>query len=381
LLTDSYNDGDDVLNRQNIAKYKILPYNKQKVTLPRKLEFSEFEILNTTQQTLCSIQNGDIQKLNYSNNSQSEIYFISRDPKHFQCKSNISKSDIGILSHVSSEDLYNRKEEINNTNTTSISFEDNIKKSEHQVSVLKEPSILFTKKSNTVVTKQSLSEKVKKSSSFFKKNRLLRESKTGSSIKIKAANQRKIKYITQKSSSESQTSTSEIFNEISFSDFNMTSHTETILKQNQSKNMYHNEISQNLNLEYYDTQENNMNNWNEESQNNNREEDSTSSINSSTKVPYEINNYEDNKMYEQSIYNTSLPTFSDISIFSSNSTLNSDKLLSIQQKFISWSQDSSNAIHYEEIYTRQNNGTVVYNNTHSEEIQFTSKENITMVCN
>lgn len=378
MPTDSYNDGDGVLNKQNIAKYNILPYNKQRVTLPRKLELSGFEILNTTQQTSSSVQNGDIQKLNYSNNTQSEIYFISRDPKHFQDENNISKSDIGILSHASNEDLYNMTEKkISNTNTTSVYFEDYIKKAEHQVSVLKEPSILYTEKSNTVVIKQSLSEKLKKNSSFLKKNRLVRESKTSPSTNIKTANQKKIKYITQKSSSELRTRISEIFNNISFSDFNMTSHTETIIKQNQCKNMRHNKIEQDSNLEYYDTQRKNVNCWNEEPQNK-REEDSISSINSSTKVSYEHNDYKDHKLYEPSMFHSSLPTFSNTSIFSSNSTLNSDSV-SIQQQFISWSQDSSNGIHYEEMYMRQHNGTEVFNNTHSEEIQFSSKGNITMV--
>lgn len=372
------NDGDGVLNKQNIAKYNILPYNKQRVTLPRKLNHRGFEILNITQQS-SSVQNGDIQKLNYSNNTQSEIHFVSRDPKYFQYENNISKSDIGNLSHVSNEDLYNRTEKkISNTNTTSVYFEDYIKIEKHQISVLKEPSILYTEKSNTVVIKQNLSEKLKKNSTFLKKNRLVRESKTSPLINTKTANQKKIKYITQKSSSESRTRISDIFNNISFSDFNMTSHTETIIKQNQSENMRHNEIEQDSYLEYYDTQGKNVNSWNEELQNN-REEDSISSINYSTKVSYELNNYKDHKQYEPSMFHSSLPTFSNTSICSSNSTLNSDKLVSIQQQFINWSQDSSDGIYYEEIYTRQNNGTVVFNNTHSEEIQFSSKGNITMV--
>lgn len=119
-----------------------------------------------------------------------------------------------------------------------------------------------------------------------------------------------------------------------------------------------------------------------ESQNNNREEDSISSINYSPKVSNEVsNNYEDRKIYEPSMSHSGLPTFSDTSIFSSNSTLNSDKLVSIQQQSISWSQDSSNAIDYKDNYTNQNYGTVVFNNTLSEELQFTSKENISMVSN
>jgi len=143
--------------------------------------------------------------------------------------------------------------------------------------------------------------------------------------------------------------------------------------------MHHKEIEQDLSFEYYDTREKNMNSWYVESQNNYREEDSISSINSFSKVANELNNYEDHKIYELSMSHSSLPTFSDT--ISSNSTLNSDKLVSIQHQSISWSEDSSNAIHYEENYITQNNGTVVFNNTLSEEIQFTSKENISMVSN
>lgn len=371
LPTDSYNDGDGVLNKQNLEKYNIFPYNKQRVTLPRKLELSGFEILNTTQQTLCSVQNSDIQKLNYSNNAQSKIYFISRDPKHFQSEKYISQSDIGSLSFVSSEESYNKKEnKISNTNETSVYFEDYFKKVDCQVSDLKKPSILFTEKSNRVAIKQSLSEKLKKNSSLFKKNSLVRKSKTSPSINIKTSNPKKIKYITQKLTSGSQTRISEIFDEILFSDFNNKSYTETTIKQNQSKNMHHNEIEQDSSLEYT---------RNDELQKNNREEDSISNINSLTKVSYKFNDYKDDKIYEPSMYHSSFPTFSNTSIFSSNSTLNSDELASIQEKFISRSQDSSNAIYHEEIYTRQNNGTVVFNN--SEELQFTSKENITMVRN
>jgi len=98
------------MDNQNIAKNNIFPYNKQSVTLPRKLELSGFEILSSSQQTLSSEQNGDIQKLNYSNSGQSEIYFISRDPKKIQYENYTSKSNTRSLSNVSSEESYNRKE-------------------------------------------------------------------------------------------------------------------------------------------------------------------------------------------------------------------------------------------------------------------------------
>ncbi|XP_022162163.1 uncharacterized protein LOC111027950 [Myzus persicae] len=369
------------MNKRNIEKNNIFPYNKQRALLPRKLELSGFEILNTTQQILSSVQSEDTQKLNYSNNVQSDVYFISRDPKHFQYNNYISKSNMSSceVSNIASEESYDRKEiKINNTNTTSVYFEDYLKKVEHQVPDLKKPSILFKEKSSTVVIKQSFSGKLKKNTSLFKKNRLVRESKTSPSINIKTSNPKQTKYNTQKSTSESWTRISETFNEISFSDFDKTSHTETKIKHKQSKNIHHNEIEQDSSFEYYYTGEKNVNSWNVESQNNNREQSSILSINSSSKVSNELNNYEDRKIYEGSMSHSSFPTFSDTSIFSSNSILDSNKLVSIQQKFISWSQDSSNAIHYEENYTKQKNGTVIFNNTHSEEIQFTSKENITM---
>ncbi|XP_060881554.1 GATA zinc finger domain-containing protein 14-like isoform X2 [Metopolophium dirhodum] len=376
LPTDSYYDGDCVLNNQNIAKNNIFPYNKHILTLPRKLELSGFEILNSSQQTDNSEQNGDIQKLNYSDSRQSEIYFISRDPKKFQYKNYISKSNISNLSNVSSEKSYNRKKKkINSRNISSAYFEDNSKKVEFPESDFKKPSIVFTNKSSTVL-KQSLSEKIKKNSSLFNKNRLVSESITSPPINIKTSNPKQTKYNNQQSTSESWSRISETFNEISFSDFDKTSQTETMTKHNQSKSMHHNEIEQDSSLKYYDTREKNANSWCVESQNNNREEDSISSINSSPKVANEFNNYEDHKIYEPSMSHLSLPTFTDT--ISLNSTLNSDKLVSIQHQSISWSEDSSNAIHYEENYIKQNNGTVVINNTLSEEIQFTSKENISM---
>lgn len=109
LPTDSYYDGDGVLNNQKIAKHNICPYNKQIVTLPKKLELSGFEILNTSQETLSSEQNEDVQKLNYSNNGQSKKYFISRSPKKIQYENDISKSNMSSLSNVSSEESFNRK--------------------------------------------------------------------------------------------------------------------------------------------------------------------------------------------------------------------------------------------------------------------------------
>lgn len=370
------------MNNQNIAKNNICSYNKQIVTLPRKLEVSSFEILNSSKHSLSSDENGDKQKLNYSNR-QSEVYFIGRDPEQFQYKNYISKSNMSSLSNVSSEEPYNRKEKKNNNrNITSTYFENYLKKVELKVSDFKKPSILFKNKSNTVL-KQSLNEKLKKNSSLFKKNRLVNESITSPLINLKKSNQKKqTKYNTQQSTSELWTRISETFNDISFSDFEKTSQTETMTKLNQSNNMNHNEIEQDSSLEYYDTRGKNVNSWNVESQNNNIEEDSISSINSSPKVFNELNIYEDHKIYEPSISHSSLPLFSDTSIISSNSILNSDELVSIQYQSISWSQDSSNAIHYEENYIKQNNGTVVFNNnTLSEETKFTSKENLSMVSN
>jgi len=373
LPTDSYYDGDGVLNNQNVAKNNIFPYNKQIVTLPRKLEFSGFEIINSSQQTDNSEQNGDIQKLNYSDSGQSEIYFISRDPKKFQYKNYISKSNISSLSNVSSEKSYNRKEKkISFRNISSAYFEDYSKNVEFQGSDFKKPSIVFTNKSSRVL-KQSLSEKIKKNSSLFKKNRLVSESITSPPINMKTSNPKKTKYHNQQLTSESWTRISETFSEISFSDFDKTSQTETMTKHSQSKSMHHNEIEQDSSLEYYDTREKNASTWNVESQNK-REDDSISSINSSPKVSNELNNHEDS--------HSSLPTFSDT--ISLNSTLNSDKIVSIQHQSISWSEDSfnaNNAIQYEENYIKQNNGTVVFNNIVSEEIQFTSKGNISMVSN
>jgi len=380
LPTDSYYDGDGILNNPKIAKNNIFSYNEQIMTLPTKLEISGFEILNTSQQTLSSEQNGDIQKLNYSNDGQSKIYFISRDPKKIQYENDTSKSNMSSLSSVSSEESFNRKEKkINNRNITSIYFKDYLKKVEFQVSDVKKPSILFKNISSTVL-KQSLSEKLKKNSSLFKKSRLVSESIKSPSINIKTSNPKQAKNNTKKSISESWTRISETFNEISFSDFDKTSLTETIMKHNQSESMHNNEKEQDSSLDHYNTRKNNVNSWKMESQNNNREEDSISSINYSPKVSNEVsNNYEDHKIYKPSMSHSSVPTFSDTSIFLSNSSLNSDKLVSIQQQFISWSQDSSHTIDYKENYTKQNNGTVVFNNTLPEEKQFTSKENISMV--
>jgi len=379
LPTDSYYDGDSAMNNQNIAKNNICSYNKQIVTLPRKLEVSSIEILNFSKYTLSSEENRDKQKLNYSNR-ESEVYFIGRDPKQFQYKNYISKSNMSSLSNVSSEESYNRKEKNNNRNMTSTYIENYLKKVELKVSDFKKPSILFKNKSSTVL-KQSLSEKLKKNSSLFKKNRSESESITSPLINLKTSNPKQTKYNTQQSTSESWTRISETLNEISFSDFEKISQTETMTKHNQSKSMNHNEIEHDSSLEYYDTRGKNLNSWNVESQNNNIEEDSISSINSSPKVFNELNNYEDHKIYEPSMSHSSLPLFSGTSIISSNSILNSDELVSIQHQSISWSQDSSNAIYCEENYIKKNTGTVVFNNKLSEETKFTSKENISMVSN
>lgn len=180
------------------------------------------------------------------------------------------------------------------------------------------------------------------------------------------SNPKQINYNVKKSTSESWTRINEAFNDILFSDFNGTSQTQTVMKHNQSKKMYHNEVEEDSSLEYYNTGENDVNSWYVESQNNNREEDSISSINSSTKSSNNLNDY-DHKMNELSIFHSSLTIFSDTSVFSSNSTMNSEKLVSIQQQLISWTQDSSNTIDDEENYKEQNNGTVIFKSTHSEE--------------
>jgi len=372
LPTDSFYDRDSVLNVQN----------KQMVTLPKTIELSGLDILYNSQQTLSSEQNGNILKINYSKNAQSEIYFISRDPKYFQNENYISELNMSSSSNMSSEESHESKEKINcSKNTTSVYFEDDLKKLKYKESHLKKSSFI-QKKENTIVIKQSLIEKLKKNSSILKNNRRVRKSITNTLNNIKMPNPKKFKYNTQKSTSELWTKISETYNDISFSNFDNTSKTQIIMEHDQSKNMHYNVIEQNSSLEYNDTQERNMNSLNVDSHNDNKEEYSISSINSSANIfSNKLNHYENPQIYKPSRSNSSWPTFSDISAFTSNSTFSSDKLVSVQQKFISWSQDSSNVIDYEKNYTKQNNGTVVFNNTLSEDIQYTSKENITMVSN
>lgn len=360
MSTDSFCNRDSVLVK-NIPKNYISLDSKQIVAIPKILELSGFEMLNTSQQTLLSIQNGDI-----SNIKQSEIQFFSGDPNYFQHENYTSKLNNSSLNNAfkSSQDKSDyRKVKINsNRNTNSIYFENNFEKVDYKVLDLK-------KEKSTNVIKQSLSKKLKKNISLFKKNKWVKKLITSPSVNVNMLNQKQIKYNVQKSTSESWTRINETFNDILFSDFDETSQTQTIMKHNQSKNMHHNKVEEDSSLEYYNTGENDVNSWFVESQNNNREEDSISSINSSTKSSNKLNYY-DHKMYELSIFHSSLSIFSDTSVFSSNSTMNSEKLVSIQQQLISWTQDSSNTIDDEENYIEQNNGTVIFNNTLSEETQF-----------
>ncbi|XP_026814182.1 uncharacterized protein DDB_G0283357-like [Rhopalosiphum maidis] len=303
--------------------------------------------------------------MNYSNNKQSDIIFICRDPNYFQHENDTSKSNTSLISNMSSQKgSHNRGEKkTSDRNTNSIYFENDLKKVKYKITGLKKRPIPTKKEKSTIVLKQSLSEKLKKNISLFKKNKWFKKSITSQSVNNNTSNKKQINYNIQKSTSESLTRINKTFN-ILFSDFDMTSQTQITMKHNQSKNMHHNEI-EDSSLEYNPTDENNVNSWNVESQNNNKEEDSISYINSSTKSSNKLNDY-DHKINESSIFRSSLPTFSDTSISSSNSTMNSDKLISIQQKFISWSYDSSNLIDNEENYTKQN-GTVVFNNTLSKE--------------
>ncbi|CAH1713842.1 unnamed protein product [Aphis gossypii] len=357
LSTDSFCNRDSVLV-QNIPKNNIVLDNKQIVAIPKILELSGFEMLNTSQQTLLSIQNGDISNIN-----QSEIQFISGDPNYFQHENynaKLNNSSLNNASKSSQDKSHNRKVKINsNRNTNSIYFENNFKKIDYKVLDLK-------KEKSTNVIRQSLSEKLKKNISLIKKNKWVKKLITSPSMNINISNPKQIKYNVKKSTSESWTRINEAFNDILFSDFNGTSQTQTVMKHNQSKKMYHNEVEEDSSLEYYNTGENDVNSSYVESQNNNREEDSISSINSSTKSSNKLNDY-DHKMNELSIFHSSLTIFSDTSVFSSNSTMNSEKLVSIQQQLISWTQDSSNTIDDEENYKEQNNGTVIFKSTHSEE--------------
>lgn len=356
--TDSYYDKNNVLNIQNITPNNIVSDNKQIETLPRTLEQSGLDILNTSQQILSS-QNGDISKINYSNNTQSEIHFISRDPKYCSYDNDISESDMSSLSNVYSQESYNKKEnECRSTN--SVYFENNLKKQ----------SILIKKKKTSVVLKQSLSKKIKKNSSYLQKNSWLRKLITSPSIDTKTSNLKQIKSNTQKSILESVDMAKKTFNDISFYDFDEISQTQKTMKHNQGKNMYHNVTEHDsISVEYSATQDS----CNVESQNNNREEDSISSVNSSPKV-YSYS--ENHKMYKSNKSNSSLLTFSDTSIL--NSTISSNKLVSIENKFINWSQDSSSLNGYKENYITHNYDNVIHNITLSEDI-WTSQENITMV--
>lgn len=325
-------------------------------------------------------ENIDIAKMEYSNNTQDQMYFISRDPKYVPAENESLQTDMNNLSFIRNKDYRKDKTKVNDNNITSEYF-NNIKKE---------------KRRKRKCTKQNLSEKLQsnyKKSSKYLKNNLSQKSNKSPSINIKMRKVIKIEHNTKKSyfesrANESWTRIKQAFSNQSFSDLDKTTQTPITKKSSLWVNKHCNTIEKDsIKLNYNNTQENNLDNYSMnvesvESQNYNSWENSKFSENSSLEVSYSVqtsNVNESNKYNTSNTSQTNSQVFSEDSFSSLNLTNSSQQLDSIQQDFMKSSVDSSDDNNYEN-YENHNEVPKLFNNIQFVETPYSiSDDNIALV--
>lgn len=340
--------------------------NDQILSLPK---ITELNVLNMSSETFCDTQNDDIIETKNRSNSQSQMCFISRDPKNIQTDySNISKLEINNSNNVQSA-KYLRKRTNNISDNLNV-----LKKIKNKnVSIYNQPE------RNTQISKKSLSEKIKKNSSFKHikyfpqtKNVILNSLHNIKTTKLKQMKQEtEALYLT---SNMSESWTKQTFSEISFSDLDEIEQTQIIMKKNQYK--YFNKIEQDsITLEHNDTREKHMHNSNTDMKSLSYKSDNIS-LNFSNENSKSLTHIKHN-IYNTS--NTSSFIFSDDSVLEANWTVNSQQSDSIKREFTRLSQYSSDSNNDEKSKNR-NMVTKLFNNRAFKQILYSkSKQNKTLV--
>lgn len=342
--------------------------NDQILSLPKIPELNGFNVLNMSSETFCDEQNNDVIETKNLSNTQSQICFISRDPKNIQTDYNISKLEMNNSNNVQSA-KYLRKRRINISDNLNV-----LKKIKN-----KNDSILNQPERNTPISKKSLSEKIKKNSSF-KHIKYFSQTKNviqNSLNNIKTTKLKQIKEETKplSTSNMNESWAKQTFSDISFSDLDEMEQTQITMKNDQYK--YFNKIDQDpITLEHNDTWEKHMHNsyTDMESQSNNSENNNIS-VNSSNENSKSLTHTKHN------VYNTSSTSsfiFSDDSVLEPNWSVNSLQSNSNKREFTELSQYSSDS-NDDEKSKNQNTVTKLFNNIAFKQILYSkSKQNKTL---
>lgn len=237
LWTDSFLKKNHGLNKQNTT----LNSDKSKhIGLSKTLE--TLSINNVSNQKL---QNIDIAKLEDSNNTQNQMYFISRDPKYVQVENDsLQSSNEKNISYIRNEEYFKNETECNDNNMTSQYF-NNIKK-------------VRNKKQKCM--KQNLSEKLKKKLKKCSQHLKIQKSIIRQPISIKKSKLLKIKLNPKKlflesGANESWIRMKQAFSNDSFSDLDITAQAPITMKSSLWLNKHCNSIEQNstkLNYNHWD---------------------------------------------------------------------------------------------------------------------------------
>lgn len=348
--------------------------NNQISSLSKISELNGFNALNTSPQTFCDVQNNEVIETKNVSNSQSQMCFISRDPKNIQTDyNNISMLEMNNSNNVQSEKSLRKR-----TNNISDNF--NVSKKMNNKNV----SILNQSERNILILKKTLSEKIKKNSNFKHINYFSQTKKviSSSSNNIKTSKLKQTKQETKPLYSKSNMNDSlakQTFSDISFSDLDEMEQSQITMKNNQYK--YFNKIETDpITLEHNDTWEKHMHNSNTdmESQSYKSENNIIISVDSSNE------NSKSLTRTKHDLYNTSHTSsfiFSDGSVLEPNLTVYSLQSDSIEQEFTKWSQDSSDS-NNDEKSRNQNMVTKLFNNIAFKQIlQSKSKQNKSLASN
>lgn len=347
LWTDSFFKRD-LLNMQNIT----LNNNESKqILLSKTLGTPSVNNNNVSHQTL---QNIDIAKMEYSNNTTNQMYFISRDPKCIQADNKRISSDEKHLSNIRNKE-YLKTETKENENSITSEYFNKINKKRKSM-------------------KQNLSEKheknLNKRSKQLKNNMSIRNSIKSPSINIKKPNLIKSKQKTQKSylessENESWTRIKQAFSNHSLSDLDKTSQTPITMKSTLWGIKHCNsKVQDAIKLNYNSTQEKNIKRMDIEPQNYNRWNNSQFIENSSLEVSdiIQISDVDESNKYDvSSTSHINSLIFSEDSLSLLNFTSSSQQLDLIKQEFMKLSTDSCEENKYEN-YENQNEVPKLFNN-------------------
>lgn len=335
------------------------------------LELSGVNVLNTSQLLFNDVQNYDLVDSKNMDDTESQMFFISRNPKHIQFP-NDTLSYENDLSNMGNEESLKSLTKGKNF-SISIYF-DNLKKVECKESTFT-PNKLSQEEKSTEVSKECLSEKIKK-----KLSPKLEATKTH---RIKKNKHKTKKFHFKSKMNKSWKRKKKFFSEFSFSDSDKTLHTSVKIKGLWT-NKCRSKIEQDsLKLECNDTWIKNIKNLSAdlESPNYNNTENMMIHTNSSLKL--NLSKEDKNMKYynESNISHKSSSIFSNDSIFLPNSNNKSPQFQSNKYKCMNESQGScSSSYYFKENYSNNNKITVSFSKILFEDIpETTSKINLVSI--